>query len=106
MSPVADEPSIAVTGPLWVWRPLPPAKGMWHFLTIDGQASAEIRYATLGRRSGFGSIRVTATIGETRWQTSIFPHRESGGFILPLKADVRAQEGLEEGAMVTVLLDV
>jgi len=52
----------------------------------------EIRYAALGEpaasaRSG------SCSIGATRWQTSLFPHRGSGGFILLLKAEVRRREG-------------
>lgn len=94
------------TGPVWLWTPDPPAKASWHFITIDPQTSVEIRYEALGRTGGFGSIKVTATIGETRWHTSLFPHKTSGGFILPLKADVRRNEGLAEGDQVTVRLEV
>jgi hypothetical protein len=88
---------------LWVWRSGKPGTS-WHFLTIDGQVSAEIRYAALGRTGGFGSIKVEARIGRTVWSTSIFPQRESGGFILPIKAVVRKSERIGEGDMVTVEL--
>lgn len=93
-------------GAVWLWTPAPPAKASWHFMTIDPQTSVEIRYEALGRTGGFGSIKVAATIGETRWNTSLFPHKTSGGFILPLKADVRQNEGLAEGDHVTVRLEV
>jgi hypothetical protein len=76
----------------------------WHFLTVDGQIAAEIRYAALGRTGGFGSLQVTATIGDTSWQTSLFPHRDTGSLLLPLKADVRRREGIEAGCDVTVRL--
>ena len=95
-----------ISGILWVWTPNPPAKASWYFLTIDPQTAAEIRYEALGRTRGFGSIRVSATIGETIWQTSIFPHKESGGFILPVKADVRRAEGIGEGHSVKVRLEI
>jgi hypothetical protein len=94
------------TGPVWLWTAAPPAKGSWHFMTIDPQTSVEIRYEALGRTGGFGSVKVAATIGETRWHTSLFPHRTSGGFLLPLKAGVRRSEGLEEGDTVSVRLEV
>lgn len=94
------------TGPVWLWTAAPPAKGSWHFLTIDPQTSVEIRYEALGRTGGFGSIKVGVTIGATRWYTSLFPHKTSGGFLLPLKADVRRAEGLAEGDTVTVRLEV
>ena len=94
------------TGLVWLWTAAPPAKGSWHFLTIDPQTSVEIRYEALGRTGGFGSVKVEVTIGETRWHTSLFPHKSSGGFLLPLKADVRRQEGLAEGDKVTVRMEV
>ena len=98
--------AVEIASVLWLWTPNPPAKASWHFLTIDPQTAMEIRYEALGRARGFGSIRVSATIGETVWQTSIFPHKESGGFILPVKADVRRAEGIGEGDHVTVRLEV
>lgn len=101
----SPDETFVVGAEVWTWR-LPNHAGIWHFLTVDGQTSAEIRYAALGRTGGFGSIKVTATIGRTRWRTSIFPHRESGGFILPIKAEVRRNEGIVPGSVVTVRLAV
>lgn len=95
-----------ISATLWLWTPNPPLKASWHFLTIDPQTAAEIRYEALGRIGGFGSIRVTATIGDTVWQTSIFPHKESGGFILPVKAIVRRAEDIGADDRVTVRLEV
>lgn len=92
-----------IVAPIWCWRPNEKGGG-WHFLTIDGQSAAELRYAALGRTGGFGSIKVEARIGRTIWRTSIFPQRESGGFILPIKADVRKRESIGEGDEVTVWL--
>lgn len=89
---------------LWRWRSAGAAA--WHFLTIDGQTAAEIRYAALGRTGGFGSIKVEARIGTTRWSTSIFPQRSSGGFLLPVKAAVRKSENIGEGDEVTVELTI
>ncbi|WP_243469509.1 DUF1905 domain-containing protein [Sphingopyxis granuli] len=47
-----------------------------------------------------------ATIGDTRWNTSVFPHRESGGWLLPVKATVRKAEELAEGDAVTVTVSL
>ncbi len=101
-----DDHRFDVTAKVWQWRPAKPSAASWYFLTVDGQTAAEIRYATLGRARGFGSIRVTATIGITQWQTSLFPERESGSLILPLKADVRQREKIAAGDDVTVVLRV
>ncbi len=75
-------------------------------MTIDPQTAVEIRYEALGRIGGFGSVKVTATIGKTHWSTSLFPHKETGGFLLPLKADVRRSEKLAEGDTVTARLEI
>jgi hypothetical protein len=103
--------SYSLTTTLWIWSS-DKAPASWHFLTIGGEA-AEAIHATMlmrrlegGRRRGWGSVRVTATIGETRWQTSIFPAKESGGYLLPVKADVRKAEGLIAGDSVQVTVTV
>jgi hypothetical protein len=95
-----------VTARVWQWRPAKPSAASWHFLTVEGQTAAEIRYAALGQTGGFGSIRVAATIGGTHWRTSLFPERGSGNLVLALKAEVRRQEGIAAGDAVTVMLDL
>lgn len=101
--------SIETTAALWIWTS-PEAPASWHFLTIDGEAAEAIRATALmrrlegGQRRGWGSIRVTATIGETSWQTSMFPSKESGGYLLPVKAAVRKAEGLAAGDEIAVRL--
>ena len=101
-----DRSIFDVQGRVWLWRPAEPTAGGWHFLTVDGQTAAEIRFATLGRAGGFGSIKVEASLGGSRWRTSLFPHRASGGFLLPLKAEVRRRENVGAGDEVTVRLAV
>lgn len=99
------------SAPMWVWRAKDGARtnAAWHFVTIDGESGAAIAaYAAargLSRRGGFASLRVTATIGATAWQTSIFPSRDPPGWLLPVKASVRKAEGLAEGAPCTVTLE-
>ncbi|MEQ1551663.1 DUF1905 domain-containing protein [Sphingorhabdus sp.] len=101
--------SVETTVALWIWTS-PEAPASWHFLTIEGEAAEAIRATALmrrlegGQRRGWGSIRVTATIGETSWQTSVFPSKESGGYLLPVKAAVRKAEGLTAGDKIAVRL--
>lgn len=97
-APAAATRTWAVRGPVWIWRGNhpdgTPTKAAWYFLTIAGDVAQAIR-ASSGRKAGFGSVRVTATIGTTSWQTSLFPAKELGGYLLPLKAAVRKSERLE-----------
>jgi len=91
---------ITVTGPIWLWSE---GKGSWHFFTIAAVDALEIRLesAASGIRRGFGSVRVEASINGVAWRTSIFPQK-SGGYILPVKADVRRRAGIGAGDDVTV----
>jgi hypothetical protein len=100
--PIADP--ITVRGPVWVWHPAPPAKGAWHFLTIDPVSAAHIRAVSGGRGGGWGSVKVSVTLGSTTWRTSLFPHKESGGYMLPLKADVREREAISEASEIEVTI--
>lgn len=107
MTRVGDDRIFTCVARVWLWRSAakPDAAG-WYFATIDPQTAAEIKYAVLGMSRAFGSVKVSAQIGETRWQTSLFPYRETGGYLLPLKASVRATEALKVDDEVAVTLVV
>ena len=83
--------------------------GDWFFVTIDGpvgealSATALMHRLETGRRSGWGSVKVTVTVGETQWRTSAFPSKAQG-WIVPIKAAVRKAEGLVEGEPFTLEL--
>ena len=93
---------ITVTGPLWLWAG---EGGRWHFVTVPEAQAAEIRAQGFAKRGGFGSVRVEATINAVTWRTSVFPQK-SGGYILPVKADVRRRAGIAAGDEVTVTLEL
>ena len=63
------------------------------------------RRLEMGKQRGFGSIRVTATLGDSTWQTSLFPNKD-GSWFLPVKKPVRLAEGLAEGDEVAVELEL
>ena len=93
---------ITVTAPIWLWSE---GKGHWHFLTVPPDQAVEIRmHSTMsGPRRGFGSVKVEATISDVTWRTSIFPQKD-GGYLLPVKAEVRERAGLTAGEEVEVSL--
>ncbi len=93
---------ITVTGSLWLWSG---ESGSWHFFTVPEERCDEIRARSLAYRAGFGSVRVEAEINGVRWRTSLFPQR-SGGYILPIKADVRRRAGIAAGDEVSVSLEL
>jgi Domain of unknown function (DUF1905) len=97
-----------VTAPLWLWRGKAkdgsPTKTAWTFLTITGSVADAIRAAAPGRSAAWGSVYVSARIGGTTWQTSVFPSKDAGGYLLPVKASVRKAERLADGDVVNVVL--
>lgn len=90
-----------VAGSVWLWQGSDgaPAKGSWYFLTIDGETAEAIRAAAVNA-AAWGSVYVEATIGSTTWCTSLFPSKQAGGWLLPLKAAVRKAEKIAEGSVV------
>ena len=102
---------LSFTGPLWRWTGS--GNGTWHFVTIDGPAGEALAATALMRKleglgRGWGSLRVAVTIGETRWQTSVFPQKRGDGapeWLLPVKAAVRKAEGLAAGEPVALTLE-
>jgi hypothetical protein len=92
---------------LWIWDAR--RDESWTFVSLPADASEEIRDLTGGRRRGFGSLRVRATIGASTWKTSIFPDSARHCYVLPVKRDIRRAEALDAGdtANLTVeLLDM
>jgi hypothetical protein len=85
--------------------------GNWFLLTITGEparaiaAHALVRRLEEGRRRGFGSVKVTALVGESRWRTSVFPTRE-GDWVMLVKAAVRRAEDISEADMVELALEL
>ena len=87
--------------PLWEWG----GESAWHFVTLPDEVAEQVRDETdRVPRRGFGSIRVSVTSGGSTWQTSLFPHKESGSFLLPMKRPVRQAEGLEVGEPVDLTI--
>jgi hypothetical protein len=84
---------------LWLYE----GKGSWHFVTLPRSLSAQIKAASVAS-SAFGSIRVVAMIGGSRWKTSLFPDSKAGAYLLPVKAAVRGKEKLRAGDTVEVTL--
>ena len=87
-------------GELWFWKGPAP----WHFVTVPEPQSAELEAASAMVTYGWGMIPVDATIGRTRWTTSLWP--KDGQYVVPVKAWVRKAEQLELGDVVAVRLAV
>ena len=101
--------TVRFTAPLRVWRG--EAHGGIGYVVIGGSAAEAIRghelmrRLELGKRRGFGSVKVTVRVGGSEWRTSVFPQK-SGGWFLPVKKAIQRAEGLAEGEPVEVELEL
>ena len=95
---------VTVTSALWIWKG-GSTSGSWHFITIPEEHCGEFRAEAFGNRRGFGSVRVEAAVGDIRWKTSVFPSN-NGGYLLPVKAEVRRRAAIADGDEVTVTLEL
>lgn len=91
------------TSQLFEWQAQ--QSGSWFFLLLPAELADLIRDSS-GPRAGFGSVRVTAQVGRTTWQTSLFPDKPTGSYVLPVKKQVRIAEGIDSGDSITVQLEL
>lgn len=99
--------TIRHTAPLWRWNGNGGAA--WFFITIDGEAGETLSTIALmrkleeGRQRGWGSLKVDVSVGASRWSTSVFPAK-SGGWMLPVKKEIRRAEDLAENDPMEVTI--
>ena len=91
---------LTFSGPIWFWRGPSP----FHFVTVPDDECGALEAAAALVSYGWGMIPVTARIGGTEWNTSLYP--KDGRYIVPLKDLVRKAEGLDVDDVVTVHLAV
>ena len=72
----------------------------FHFVAVPNDAAREIADVASLVTYGWGAIPATVRIGDTTWSTSLFPRH--GGYLLPLRDQVRAAEDIELGDTVAV----
>lgn len=87
-------------GKIWFWRGPAP----WYFVTMPEAESQELKAVASAVTYGWGVIPVQVQIGATKFKTSLFPKDDL--YLVPIKADVRRAEQLEEGDEVTIRLEV
>jgi Domain of unknown function (DUF1905) len=91
---------LVFAGTVIEWRGPSP----YYFVPVPDEESADIREVAAMATYGWGVIPVVARIGETEFETSLFP--KDGGYLLPLKDAVRKPQGITAGQNVTVGLTV
>ena len=86
------------TGEVWWWRGPAPH----HFVRVPDEDAAQIDEVAAAVTYGWGMIPVSVRLGGSTWSTSLWP--KDGGYIVPLKAEVRRREGVAVGDRVAIAL--
>ncbi len=81
-----------------------PGMGGWRFLALPKKEAKVIKEQFGKHAKGWGSLRVSVTVGKTTWNTSIFPDKKSQTYLLPLKSQVRKAEDITDSTRVRCAL--
>ncbi len=100
---MAKNKPISFKARLWLY---PGGTAAWHFITVPKAHSTALKKEHGGNARGWGSLPVRIMIGKTSFETSIFPDKTSGCYILPVRAAVRKVEGLQADDMTKVTLTI
>jgi hypothetical protein len=76
----------------------------FYWLPLPADACDYVRAEAAAATYGWGAIPVCVRVGATEWETSLLPR--DGGYVLPVKKDVRTREGFGDGDVVTVAMSV
>ena len=87
---------VEFSGEVFEWRGPAP----FYYVAVPDEESADIKEASPMLTYGWGVIPVQVRIGETEWETSLFP--KDGRYLVPLKDAVRNAEGIDCGDVVAV----
>lgn len=87
-------------GEVFSWRGPSP----YHFVEMPAFACEELRMLAPIVSYGWGVIPVRVKIGDTEFDTSLFP--KNGGYLVPVKDVVRKAEAIGPGDPVVVELTI
>lgn len=91
---------VEFSGEVFEWRGPAP----YYYVAVPEDESADIREASPMLTYGWGVIPARVTVGETEWETSLFP--KDGRYLVPLKDRVRRAESLAVGEVVEVRMSL
>jgi hypothetical protein len=87
---------------IWEWT----GKGAWHFVSVPQDVSTDISNLFAHAKRGWGSLPVLVTLGSSSWNTSIFPDKKTGTYLLPIKSNIRKQAQIKAGDVVEITLEI
>ena len=90
--------NIKFSGEVIYWRGPAP----FHFVAVPEAQAIKIKAEASRLTYGWGVIPVKGKVGKVEFTTSLFP--KNGGYLVPIKNDVRIPEGIEVGDTIAITL--
>ena len=81
-----------------------PGAGAWHIVVISKKDSERVGKVSMGTNKKWGFVYVKALIGNTTWDTSLWPKQKEGVYLLVIKTPFRKKEVILEGDTVRVTI--
>lgn len=78
----------------------------WYFVTLPFDVADEIEDVAGSTAGGFGSVRVSVTVGTSTWKTSLFPDNKQKSYVFPINKAVRAANELDEGSVARFAIEL
>lgn len=91
---------ISFTGTIIHWRGPAP----FYFVAIPDDQVGEVHWAARIASYGWGCVPVDASANQLAFRTALFP--KEGGYMLPLKAEVRKKLGVELGDSLAITMRI
>lgn len=85
---------------VWSWS----GQGAWWFVNVPDSVSTGIR-----EKYGKGMIKINIKVGKSKYESSLFPHKNtkgSFGYLISIKKKIREIEGIYENDIVKVTFKI
>lgn len=92
--------TVELTGKVFYWRGPAP----FYFVATPAKQTKQIAEVARRVSYGWGCIPCDITVGGTTTYTALIP--KDGSYLVPLKAQLRKAEGIEEGDDVTLTIEL
>lgn len=79
-------------------------KGAWIFVTLPIEIASEIRTHFKWMEEGWGRLKATAQIGQTKWETAIWFDTKKQTYLLPLKTEIRKKENISTSIEIEIFI--
>ncbi len=76
----------------------------WHFASLPTEIAKEIRENLKWQEEGWGRLKATAKIGNSKWKTAIWFDTKMNTYLLPLKAEIRKKENLVADKVIKTII--